>query len=394
VAVAETQLLLQAPSLANASAGVRVGIEPSRPAILLFERDAALAPLLADHPLLARFAVGATPRIAGDATLATATDHVWLNATLPDDRAFAIVGRLAPGTFGPVERLRQIVPTVDGHALAKGSFDFGVEVTTDDLPVVAGDPGPFYNLSRSADGDLFVMLAKGPGNLTLELARDVTPPRFLDQRASDATTYGFLVVTRTDEPALAQLDVWPEGKPERSIPFPTTTPAFEQTFPVQGLASNGTFEYRVTFHDFSGNANVTPVFRASTLPKPDIAGPVVLSRSPGPNETLAAPPGEITATFELAEGRSVPRDGLLLFVDKRDVTAQAIVNGSGVRYVPPHALGTGPHSVGLEITDSAGGRTVSTWTFEVAPKGLPALGVAGIVLAALAAAVVRFRRVS
>lgn len=241
-----------------------------------------------------------------------------------------------------------------------------------------------------APGDVVLRLGvPGPVNATLVLARDVAPPTFQVGPPQNVTDIGFYQETTTGELALADLQVRPVAGGEW---VQNPTPAYHvlQKFPIQGLDADAEYEARVVFTDWSGNNVTSPAYRVRTAPEPVRPLPVVTPVAPLPNATLDSGEGVVVrARFESPES-PVNVEGVRLFFDKREVTAEVGIGEGEVAYVVPGDLARGSHSVSVEVTNAAGGRGVARWTFDVGGRnvdaGATAAALVGIAVAAMLAA--------
>lgn len=67
-------------------------------------------------------------------------------------------------------------------------------------------------------------------------------------------------------------------------------------------------------------------------------------------------------------GSGVQLSTIRLTLNGTDVTPNAVVNTEGVSYVPASALAQGVYVVNLEVSDKAGNRATSDWTFALSAK--------------------------
>lgn len=350
-----------------------------------------LAPALA----LAALALLAAPALAGDAdlTLSLSPDgavdredprglvedanhtpgeaYAWtLNGT--DD--YHTVEIRVDGTF-ELDRPRQLVPLLDGKHF--------IELSGRDVDEV-DRPARVFNLTGDASTFTYRLGVPGPGAANLTLHVDTEPPEVEIGEVRELDHVSFDLPTTTSEPALAWLNVTPvEGGD--TVPFPTNTPDRRQTFLVQGLDPETTYELELRYEDWSGNVVRPDVFTVTTEPRPEAPTPIVEPVRPTPDATVAPDETLVEATFD-GNGSPVSASGVRLFVDKQEVDHDDFTVEDGtLRYRAPAPLDEGPHSVAVEVENQAGGLGVARWSFTVeGAEPAPAPGVAA--LAALAGA--------
>lgn len=303
--------------------------------------------------------------------------YVW-NLSLPDETT---VGTFHLHDVFEVNRTRQIVPTFDDAQRHPGADHphphYFSEVPADEL---RDGPRHAYNATTNASNRTLRLALPGPGPASLELRADRTPPAVTSESPTDVTHIGFELVTRTDEPALAQLRVQHvEGGQAQT--YPTQNPAYRQRFPVQGLDANATYRLNGTYRDWSGNERDAELGTVQTAPAPDRPEPVVVPRHPTPNASLAEPVAEIAADVGNA---SVPAVGVRLFVDKIEVHDGFEVADGSLRHRLSEPLGDGRHVVRVEARGETGGVGIAEWSFVVATSTAPGPAVPGIVGAVLA----------
>lgn len=225
-------------------------------------------------------------------------------------------------------------------------------------------------VNYTIDGDTVVLRLglTGPGEATLSLRRDVTPPTFTVGTPTNITHFSFLVKTTTDEFAFGDVRVRPSAGGDE-VPNPTAVPALEQTYPVQGLDPATTYVAYAVFTDWSGNEARSPPFTVETAPLPVVPSPAIVALVPAPNSTVAAPT-RITASIE--GPAPIAASGIRLFVDKREIVdGVSLVQGdaAGTRvtvvHTPAAPLAPGRHSASVEVVDSAGGKALARWSFDV-----------------------------
>lgn len=317
---------------------------------------------------------GQAPEYSGPTGLATLSErqdgerYAW-NLTLSAEYT---VGEIRIHGAFDVERAPQIVPEVDGRYLA--------ELHSTDLRDV-DEPGLVYNYT-GAEGEYVLRVGlPGPGSPRLVLSRDVVAPTFVVDPVRNVTHYSFLATTQTNEYALADLLIRRADRGEE-IRNPTPQPARQQSFPIQGLHSNTTYEWYLRFWDWSENAAQSEAFTLRTLPKPDVPGPVFSGLKPAPDARLDNGTSvEVSATYEDATSR-VDVASVRLFFDAQEVHQGLVADATHVTYRPP-PLAPGKHRVAVELRNEDGGQSVARWAFYVEGGGrLPGPG-AGLELLAL-----------
>lgn len=277
-----------------------------------------------------------------------------------------------------IARALQAVPTLDGRYFVEKPL----------AEVEAAGARAFNVTGAGANASLVLNLGRGPGKL-LNLTRDVAPPVPALGQPSEVTHRGFLLVTRTDERALAELRIKPASGGEEVL-HPTPQPAFEQTFPVQGLDPNTAYEVRIRFTDWSGNEAWSAPFGVRTLPRPPAPLPVFRDLFPPPNATMAPPMDTIMARVDSPEA-NLTRDGIRVFVDLTE-TRLFTFEGGLVRHVTAQPLAGGLHRASIEATNDAGGKATAVWSFTVAGSALPGPEALPLVAMAVLVAVAMRRR--
>ncbi|HUR67763.1 MAG TPA: hypothetical protein VM370_00830 [Candidatus Thermoplasmatota archaeon] len=279
-----------------------------------------------------------------------------------------------------ITRPRQIVPSLRVDESAYPLFyEFPNERIWD-----VDEPARVFFANGSAADVVLRLGIPGPANVTLVLARDVTPPTFTLGEVTNITTYGFYQETTTNELAIGDIQVRAKGANEWVV-NPTPTLHFRQRFPVQGLDAGSEYEVRAVFTDWAGNNVTSDVYTVRSADEPMRAPVDVTPLAPPPNATL--PPGAISVRAKIDATVGVPPDGVRVFFDKKEVSQQAAYDGVEVRYTPSDPVGAGHHSVSVEVTDSAGGKGLARWSFDVtdgtdgAPLP-PTLAAGALVLAA------------
>lgn len=251
-------------------------------------------------------------------------------------------------------------------------------------------PANVAHVGGSGDAIVLRLGVAGPRNVTLRLEVDERAPGYTLGERQNMTHIGFYQETRTDEFALADLQVRRVGATDW-IQNPTPEYHVYQRFPVQGLDASTEYETRFVFTDWAGNENVTPIVRFTTPAAPVGPVPVVTIVSPAPNASLPAGVVTIRATVE-SPASPVEREGIRFFFDLRETTEGVAFDGREVVFTPS-ALQPGLHRVSIEATNEAGGRGEARWSFTVVgPDGNDTPLPAALALLALVAAVTIRRR--
>ncbi len=128
---------------------------------------------------------------------------------------------------------------------------------------------------------------------------------------------------------------------------------------VAAALTEGPHSWTVSVRDTLGNA----ASRSGSFVTRSV--PVIAGQSPfdvflptGASPAIVANFSDIGAGVDTARVR--------LWLDGMDVTAQAQVSATGIRYQAPQALSDGRHEVKLSIADRAGNAAVSDWGFALA----------------------------
>lgn len=282
-----------------------------------------------------------------------------------------------------VERPRQMVPS-----LVVGDDEYPLFYAFPNERVWEADGAArVFHVQGDASDFVLRLGVEGPADHTLVMERDVTPPTFTLGNVTNVTHIGFYQETRTNEMALANLQIRKVGAVE---PVENPTPELHvlQRFPIQGLDAETDYEAVVVFEDWAGNVATSETYRVRTAAAPVFPPPTIEVLEPLPNATLS--PGTVTVRARIVPaGAPVIQDGIRVFFDVREVTPLIVYNGTVVTYTVLGTLGEGSHRVALEVTDTAGGHAVERWSFHLgdgdrAQTPLPALaGLAALTLAAL-----------
>lgn len=297
--------------------------------------------------------------VAGELVEAETGEHYAWELESGLDR---LVGEVvAPAGHFDVERRRQVVPRVDDALFSPVSSPDRVDETE--------NPSRVVNITRLEDGT-FVYRVAFPGNadpdfMRFSLERDVDPPAHGIGPVQNLSHNSFYLETETDEPALATLWIWrSDAEPGDAVEHPTQTPSLTQRFPVRGLQPETGYRFHVAFEDWAGNAVDSEPVDLTTAAQVVGERPVIHRVVPEPDAVLPEPPEAIEAEFEPVDGTFGP-EGVRLFLDLDEVTAQATYDEEGIRYAPSDPLEPGPHVVRLELVNSAGGETDMRWEFTV-----------------------------
>lgn len=273
-----------------------------------------------------------------------------------------LVGEVVvPAGHFDVERKRQVVPSVDGALFSP--------LSTQDRVDEAENPSRVVNITHSEDGS-FVYRVAFPGApdsdpMRFSLDRDVEPPAHEVEPVQNVSHNSFYVETETDEPALGTLRIWrSDAESSDAVEHLTQTPSLKQRFPIRGLQSDTGYRFHVTFEDWAGNKVESRVVDLTTTAQLAGERPVIHRVSPEPDAVLSEPPAAIEAEFEAVNG-TIGSNGVRLFVDLSEVTAQSTFDEERIRYAPSEPLDPGGHVVRLELVNSAGGETDMRWEFTV-----------------------------
>ena len=128
--------------------------------------------------------------------------------------------------------------------------------------------------------------------------------------------------------------------------------------PAQALA-NGEHAVLLRVEDRAGNATERSwSFRLSSPP-------LISAQSPSEEYLPSGATPVIAASFSAA-GSAIDPARVKLYLNGSEVSAQATVSASGVRYVPPAPLSDGTYHVRLVVVDVGGATAESSWRFGVA----------------------------
>ena len=97
----------------------------------------------------------------------------------------------------------------------------------------------------------------------------------------------------------------------------------------------------------------------------DSQPPKITDFGPAQNAVVESERPLIYATLTDGNGSGVDPGATRITVDGQDVTQNADVTGSLFTYKPDTPLASGPHIVNVAISDKAGNRTTSSWSFKV-----------------------------
>ncbi len=291
-----------------------------------------------------------------------------------------------------VQRPMQVVPELDDsrqHPDAEHLHPHYFQPLMFSDVTAVDRPARVYNLTGDVSGFTYRLGLPGPGEATLHLRRDVTPPAFTIDEPTDISHIGFLLKTTTDEFAFGNVLVErPNGE---VIEFPTPLPSLHQDYPVQGLEADTPHNVTVVMRDWSGNEATAEAFEVRTAPEPERPLPEVEAVAPLPEAAVDGPNVAIEArvTSPLS---AVTADGVRLFVDKQEVYDGFTFDGETLTIlVGP--LEPGLHSVSVEATNLAGGKGHVAWTFTVnEERGAPGPALGVVVLAVVAVAALAARR--
>lgn len=291
------------------------------------------------------------------------------------------------GNLFNVTRVEQVTPTLED--VPEDRYPLFVRFPNEELWTADG-PAQVYRYNGSPQ-DFVLRLGFPAGNATLVLARDVTPPTFTLGPVTNVTHISFLQETRTGEFALANLRIRPAAGGEW-VENPTPTHHVIQRFPIQGLDADTEYVAQVEFTDWAGNAARSEPYRVRTAPAPVVPLPAVTVLEPAANATV--PNGSVVIRARVLSPDSPIEGGSLrLFVDKREVNENMGYDGENFTYAPAQPFAPGFHSVSLEATNAAGGKSVARWSFTVEEpaRGVPMLPALALVALLVGLALARRR---
>jgi Bacterial Ig-like domain/Glucodextranase, domain B len=127
--------------------------------------------------------------------------------------------------------------------------------------------------------------------------------------------------------------------------------------PAQVLAE-GSHTLSVTVKDKAGNASNQSVGFKTATP------PVISAASPKDVFLPAGVPAVIAASYSDI-GSGVDTSKVKLSLDGVDISAQALVSTTGIRYSAAQVLTDGVHQVALSVSDKAGNASAMSWSFSV-----------------------------
>lgn len=127
--------------------------------------------------------------------------------------------------------------------------------------------------------------------------------------------------------------------------------------PTLALAE-GPHDIVLTVVDIAGNSSRS-VWRFSI----DTVAPIINAMTPLDGGAQASGTPIISAQYQDVGGVDI--NTVQLLVDGIDVTASAVVSVTGISYQPTAALFEGQHTVALAVSDLAGKRQQSAWSFSV-----------------------------
>jgi parallel beta-helix repeat protein len=136
--------------------------------------------------------------------------------------------------------------------------------------------------------------------------------------------------------------------------------------------SDGAHSVSLELKDLSGNA-VSKIwyFEVDTNIPQDLTAPVVSDINPANGSITSQKNPMISAEYSDISGIDIT--SVILRVDEVDVTSNASVIGSGIRYTPTQPLENGTHTVYLEVSDSSGNHNTAVilWSFDVDEDYVP-----------------------
>lgn len=324
-------------------------------------------------------AAGSPPKASPELELASWEPGERIVWNITTQRQFLTLEIRATGF--DIERPRQLVPSI----------------VEPDAPYPLFEPVGYADLWTSHKGDRIAHVTQegpvsvirlgipGPANGTLTLTRDITPPTLSIGERNLSNHFSFYQETRTDEPALVDLQIRPAGRDEWNQ-NPTPIYHYYQRFPVQGLDPETDYETRFIATDWAGNEAIIPGAPHRTPSAPVRAVLVVVPVFPAPNSTIQETDDAIVAEFPngtiLQDG-----SGIRFFLDKQELKENLRVEANRVSYMPSKPLTIGPHSVSVEVTSEDGAHGVARWIFYVGRADAPApsllIGLACLAIVAL-----------
>ncbi|MCZ7643894.1 MAG: Ig-like domain-containing protein [Planctomycetota bacterium] len=181
-----------------------------------------------------------------------------------------------------------------------------------------------------------------------------------------ADRYEVFSADRQGRPGLKTEDLvftW-DGRNETGQLMPPGRYNYEVQAQLQQIIEIRVFRTRVTL--------VIPVLTSSpergsiTLVSADAAPPLITPLTPTPGSLIAAPRPAISASFS-DPGSGVDPASATLSLDGvgRPITA----NAAGFSYTPASNLAQGTHQVEVQVSDFAGNRATSNWTFFIDSAG-------------------------
>lgn len=277
--------------------------------------------------------------------------------------------RVAPEAF-EVARTKQLVPHLLLDAREPSCVRTACEYTLfEEVPGLdvrnVDGPARIANVTDEDGARVLRLGVPGPVNATLSLERDVEPPQFTLGEPENVTHIGFLFVTRTDELALADLQIREAGSTGELVQNPTAVPHVLQRFPVQGLDADTPYEFRLVFTDWAGNVATSELLSVRSAPAPVVPAPAVTPLSPAPNETVEAGAVVIRARIDTPDA-PLADGGIRLFLDLREVTSDLRYEGGVLTYAPTTTLLPGKHRVSVEVVNTMNGKGDARWSFDVA----------------------------
>lgn len=345
--------------------------------ILLATLDASAA---SGRPTFTLHATGDSLTSDSDPSVAIANltgddETVRFQVEAPDD----VEGSVVFDTRFNVSRPQQVVPWIDGVIPPERAED-----------QLAARTGPAFNVTQEGHAIRFLLRVPA-GTHSVEFMRDVRPPSWSIEPLVHVTHNSATVVTRTDEAALAVLAL--ESPRAGLVTFSTPAPGGQQTFPLSGLDPETSYNFRITFEDFSGNVVTTDPQEFRTAVAPILPRPTIELVAPTNGSTNEFP---VTLVHARIQDSASPIRSVSLYVDKAYVPeATRFLAADTFRYEPEAPLGPGRHTVLIEAANEAGGteRLIAKFVVDARSTPLPgAVVIAAFVGSALLLSLARNRR--
>lgn len=168
----------------------------------------------------------------------------------------------------------------------------------------------------------------------------------------------------------ATLGGTPGGKAMFSIPGVADNIPMTETSPGVYTGSY-TVVKNIAAHDAAVLGHLTAggvqsaLIQAPGMVSIDSQPPKITGFGPAQNAVVESDRPLIYATLSDGAGSGMDPAAIRLTVDGQDVTASAETTPALFTYKPSTALATGPHSVSAVVSDNAGNKTTTSWSFQV-----------------------------